>query len=262
MPMIKFRCARCQRMLRVPAESLGNNARCPECQLLMEIPTPRAKSASPHDDTRPGLPWEQGPRGISSLLDTAMLVSFRPARAFSDMRRSGPLTTPMLYAAICYAAGFVGMVTWDSLLTSAYLLISGNNTAEIQLALLSMAGMLAAYLLLGVPFAATLGNLMNAGILHIALIIAGGSNQPFATTFRIASYTQSSLMWLAFLPLGMLAVGPWSIVLTIFAIQKAHEVPLPRAAIAAILPLVLLLVVALIAGVIFIAGLTWMLIQG
>lgn len=263
LPTIKFRCARCQQLLRVPGESLGNNARCPECQLLMQIPEPRAKSAAAEDDDRPGLPWEQRPRkGIGSLLRTALLVSFKPSEAFSQMKQQGSSSPPMLYSAVWYAAGLLGMVTWDTIITVAVMTASGNSAAEIQLAVLSLAGMLAGYLLIGAPLMATLGNLMNAGILHICLIIAGGSRRPFATTFRIACYTQSSLMWLGFVPFGMLAVGIWSVFLNIFAIHKAHEVPLSRAVLAAVLPIVALFVIGLLAVAIFFGGLFWMLMQG
>lgn len=262
-PTIKFRCARCQQLLRVPGASLGNNARCPACQLLMQIPAPLEQSVNDENVGRPGLPWEQpARRNLFGLLATMKCVSFQPSRAFSEMQQSGKLATPMIYSGLCYAAGFLGMVTWDTIITLGIMTASGNSAEEIQLALVSMGSLLAGYVLIGAPLMATLGNLMNAGLLHICLIIAGGSGRPFAATFRIACYTQSSLMWLGFVPFGMLAVGLGGVILNMFAIHKAHEVPMSRAVLAAVLPVVVLVVLGGLGGAILLAALFWMASQG
>lgn len=259
LPTIKFRCARCQQLLRVSGESLGNNARCPECQLLMQIPEPRAKPAA-IEDGRPGLPWEQPGTGIQSLFQTALLVCFKPSVAFSQMNRSGSLWYPIRYSLFCLLIGFCGTVFWQGVGALAWMNYSSPAASDFQIALISLAGFAAVMLCVVAPLMATLGNLMVAGILHICLIIAGGSRYPFATSFRIACYTQSSLLlWLLFIPLGELAVGIWNVVLQIFAIHRAHEVPMGRAVLAAVLPMVALFVIALIAIAIFVGGLFWML---
>jgi hypothetical protein len=250
-PTIKFRCARCRRLLRVPGESLGNNARCPECQQLMQIPTPR-----------PGLPWERGPRNLSTLIATALRVSFRPNLAFSEMKQHGRLRTPLVYSALCYFVGIFAMVTWDTILTLGYLYSIGGTAPELQNMALSMGTVLACYLLVGVPLMATLGNVMHAGILHICLIISGGSPRPFETSFRIACYTQPSLMWLAFFPFGMLAASIGTIVLSVFAVHKAHEVSLGRAVLAVALLVVVVFIILVIGAVLFLSGIAWMAMQG
>lgn len=259
LPTIKFRCARCQQLLRVPAESLGNNARCPGCQLLMQIPTP-LRNAAASEDGRTGLPWEQPGAGISSLFRTALLVCFKPSLAFGQMQRQGSLWIPIRYSLFCLQIGFCGTIFWQGISAPAWLPILVPGAADFRVALAIVAGIAAAMLLVVAPLMATLGNLMTAGILHICLIIAGGSQQTFATSFRIACYTQSSLLlWLLFIPLGELAFSVWNIALQVFAIHKAHEVPMGRAVLAAVLPMVVLMVIAVIAIVIFVVGLFWML---
>ena len=262
LPTIKFRCARCQQLLRVPAESLGNNARCPGCQLLMQIPEPRGKTAA-REDGRTGLPWEQPGAGISSLFRTALLVCFKPSLAFGQMQRQGSLWIPIRYSLFCLQIGFCGTIFWQGISAPAWLPILVPSAAEFHVALVIVAGIAAAMLLVVAPLMATLGNLMTAGMLHLCLIIAGGSRYPFATSFRIACYTHSSLLlWLLFIPVGELAFGVWNVALQVFAIHRAHEVPMGRAVLAAVLPMVVLMVIVVIALVIFVGGLFWMLMRG
>ena len=69
-------------------------------------------------------------------------------------------------------------------------------------------------------------------------MICGGSKYPFDTSFRIACYVQSSLMWICWIPGGVLVIGIWSLVVAIFAVHKAHEVPMGRAVMTVLLPII------------------------
>jgi hypothetical protein len=260
LPTIKFRCARCQQLLRVPGESFGNNARCPECQLLMQIPEPRERisSLAVDDELHPGLPWERAPRKrLSALLATAKRVSFHPLLAFSQMKQQGSLQDPILYSTICLACGLLAYGLWSTLFLYLFLTYSGFSPEYIDTVMTWAAVVVVSLPFIVAPLWATLGNLMSGGILHICLIFCGGSRRPFATSFRIACYSQSSLMWLLFIPLGESAVGIWNLILTVFAVHKSHEVPLSRAVLTALLPLIVMFVVGLVGFVILACVLAW-----
>ena len=91
---------------------------------------------------------------------------------------------------------------------------------------------------IGIPLMATLGTLIRGGLIHVALLIAGGSKQSFATSVRIACYVPPSLTWLMFIPFGSFLLGIWSLIVSIIAVQRAHEVSIGKAVIAVLIPLV------------------------
>lgn len=248
---IEFRCANCRQLLRVPHASQGKNARCPQCQLLMRIPA-----------TRIGLPWEQaGAKSLAKFVATARLVTFQPSQAFSQMKQRGSLREAMLYSGIGQLIGVVGMEFWHLTLVFSAGTLFGFDAATLQRVLTSMALVAAGYLFIGVPLLATLGNLIAGAVLHFCLILCGGSRHPFATSIRIACFNQSSLTWLMLIPGGVLAVGVWSLAVSIYAVREAHEVPIARAVLTVLLPMIVLLVLALIAIVLLGASLVTLLWQ-
>jgi hypothetical protein len=249
---IEFRCAGCKQHLRVADESVGNNARCPQCQALMQIP-PRTLAG------RWGLPWERkGSLAPIRFLQTAALVAFRPHRAFERMRQGGSYRGPMLYSAIGFFIGLLGLTCIEVLVLYFTLenLPLPPETIELIKKLLPIA--LVAAAVIGVPLMATLGNLIGAGMLHVALLISGGSQQSFATSFRIVCYVQPSLMWLLFIPGGSFFLTIWTLIVSIIAVRQAHEVPLGRAVVAVLLPLVATSLLTSAAVLVFVVSLAAM----
>lgn len=243
---IEFRCPHCKQRLRVPEGSHGKHARCVKCQMAMRIPAA----------SRVGLPWEQ-PRvsRLRAFLETAQLVSFRPSRAFAMMQQTGGMGGPMLYSGLGLFLGMTAAAGWETLLmrivpTTNY--FSPEELATIKSnILLGMIG----FILVGVPIMATIGNLINGGILHICLLLCGGSKHPFATSLRISCFVQSSLMWLCLIPGGSLFIGVWSLAASIIAVRHAHEVPMARAVLTVALPMIALMVLSLIVLIICCASL-------
>lgn len=247
---IEFRCPNCKQRLRVPDGSPGKNARCVKCQALMRVPAA----------SRVGLPWERT-RGnwLWSFLQTMQLVSFRPSRAFAMMRQTGGMRGPMLYSWLGLFLGMAAAAGWEAILmrvAPTTTLHSPEFTAALESNLLLA---LVAMVLVGAPLMATIGNLINGGILHVCLLLCGGSKHPFATSLRISCFVQSSLMWLCLIPGGSLAIGVWSLAASIIAVHHAHEVPIGRAVLAVVLPMIALMAVTLLVVIICCASLIVML---
>lgn len=260
---IEFRCAQCRQHLCVPEASAGKNARCPQCRLLMRIPAKDADTASSAEDSaRPGLPWEQAPRkSLAKFIETARLVAFQPSQAFSQMKPHGSVRTAMLYSGIGQLIGMVGMEFWHMTLVYAGGTLLGFEAAALHRVLTGMALAAVGYLTIGVPLLATLGNLVGAAVLHFCLILCGGSKHPFATSIRITCYNQSSLTWLMLIPGGVLAVSVWSLGVSIYAVHHAHEVPMGRAVLTVLLPMIVLMLLLFVAIILFGAALMSLLLQ-
>jgi DNA-directed RNA polymerase subunit RPC12/RpoP len=260
---IEFRCAQCRQHLRVPEVSAGKNARCPECRLLMRIPANSADIAKSADDpSRPGLPWEQAPRkSLGAFIATARLVAFQPSQAFSQMKPHGSVRAAMFYSGIGQLIGVIGMEFWHMTLVFVAGSLLGFEAAMLQRALMGMALAALGYVFIGVPLLATLGNLIGAAVLHFCLILCGGSKHPFATSIRITCYNQSSLTWLMLIPGGALAVGVWSLGVSIYAVHHAHEVPMGRAVLTVLLPMIVVMLLLILLIIIFGATLMSFILQ-
>lgn len=100
--------------------------------------------------------------------------------------------------------------------------------------------MLVLFLVLGAIYVlvgSTLGMMISAAIHHVMLLIVGGANRGYETTFRVTSYATFSLIWLFAIPyLGALIGSIWLMVLLIIGFSKAHEISAGKAALAVLLP--------------------------
>jgi hypothetical protein len=71
------------------------------------------------------------------------------------------------------------------------------------------------------------------------LMIVGGANQPFETTFRVLAFSQGSTGPLQMVPVcGGLISGVWALVCTCIGLARAHETDTGRAVVAVFLPVV------------------------
>ena len=78
-----------------------------------------------------------------------------------------------------------------------------------------------------------------SALAHLCLMIVGGANQPFETTFRVLAFTQGSTGPLQIIPVcGGLIAGVWAIVCYCIGLARAHETDTGRAVLAVFLPLI------------------------
>lgn len=209
-------------------------------------------------DDRQGLPWEQGPKSAGKFFETVRLIAFSPTAAFRQMKQRGRLGEAMFYSAIGQTIGVIGMETWHVALVYFGGQLAGFDRPFV-VKYVSMIGIYAlTYLFIGVPLMATLGNLIAGAVLHFCLILCGGSRQPFSTSIRISCYGQPSVTWLMWIPGGALAVGIWSMCLNIIAVHQAHEVPLGRAVLAVLLPMIVVMVLFVISLIVLTISVLWM----
>jgi hypothetical protein len=195
--------------------------------------TPMATPAS----ARTGLPWEhrQGRGFFNAFIETLSMVLTRPAEAFSIMKREGGFGEPLIYALI---GGCVGGIV--SFLFSLGFQSLGLFTDRHNGGLAAMAGLgIGSAMIILLPVFIVIGLFIGSAIVHLCLMIVGGANQSFETTFRVLAFSHGSAGPLQIIPLcGGLISGVWAVVCTCFGLARAHETDTGRAVLAVFLPLI------------------------
>lgn len=197
---------------------------------------PVAVPASATAAERTGLPWEhRQERGFfNAFIETLTMVLTRPAEAFTVMKREGGLIEPLLYALIGGCVGGIVSLLFSLAFRSIGLFADKNNS------LAAMTGMgVGVGAIILVPVFIVIGLFIGSGIVHLCLMIVGGANKPFETTFRVIAFSQGSAGPLQIIPVcGGLISGVWALVCNCIGLARAHETDTGRAVLAVFLPLI------------------------
>lgn len=196
-----------------------------------------ATSTSETAAPRSGLPWEhRHERGFANaFIETLAMVLTKPDQAFRTMKTEGGLAEPLIYALI---GGCVGGIV--SLLLSLGLqsmgLFAGQRDAFTAMAGIGI-GMIGLIVL--VPVFIVIMLFIGAAIVHLCLMIVGGANKSFETTFRVLAFSHGSTGPLQIIPVcGGLIAGVWALVVNCIGLARAHETTTGRAVLAVLLPLI------------------------
>lgn len=212
-------------------------------------PLPPTTAAPPQ---APGLPWDhRAVFGIpSAFFQTLQMVLTEPSRAFVVMRRHASFNAPFLYALIgTCLGGFIALLYQFALST-----FGGLGAAQGGSDALGAFGIqTGASLLLGmffVPVFASIGLIIWSGILHLCLLLVGGANETFNTTFSVVCYSFGSTALLQVVPgCGSVIGFIWSLVALTIGFTKAHSITTGRALLAVFLPLIVCCGTMLLFGV-------------
>jgi hypothetical protein len=186
---------------------------------------------------RSGLPWDhREERGFfNAFIETLVMVLTKPSEAFTAMKREGGLGEPLIYAII---GGWVGGVI--SFLFSLGLQSVGFFAGRHN-AIAAMAGMGigSAAIIILLPVFIVICLFIGSAVVHLCLMIVGGANQSFETTFRVLAFSQGSTGPLQIIPIcGGLIAGVWALVCNCIGLARAHETDTGRAVLAVFLPLI------------------------
>jgi hypothetical protein len=196
-----------------------------------------APSGSGSPGPRSGLPWDhRQERGFfNAFIETLVMVLTKPSEAFTAMKREGGLGEPLIYAII---GGWVGGVI--SFLFSLGLQSVGFFAGRHD-AFAAMAGMGigSAAIVILLPVLIVICLFIGSAVVHLCLMIVGGANQSFETTFRVLAFSQGSTGPLQIIPIcGGLIAGVWALVCNCIGLARAHETDTGRAVLAVFLPLI------------------------
>ena len=202
-----------------------------------QAPSPESIPAFTAAGARSGLPWDdrQQKGFFSAFIETLQMVLTRPGEAFTVMKREGGFGEPLIYAVVGGSVGAIVAFLFSLLFHSFGMFTDQRNPLG------AMAGMgigSIGFIIL-VPLAIVICLFIVAGIVHLCLMIVGGANQPFETTFRVLAFTQGSTGVLQIIPVcGGLIAAVWGIVVNCIGLARAHETDTGRAVLAVFLPLV------------------------
>ena len=186
---------------------------------------------------RSGLPWdERQQKGFfTAFIETLQMVLTRPAEAFTVMKREGGFGEPLIYGVVGGSVGAIVAFLFSLLLHSFGMFTDHRNPLG------AMAGMgigSIGFIIL-VPLFIVIGLFIGAGVIHLCLMIVGGANQPFETTFRVLAFSHGSTGVLQLIPIcGGLIAGVWAILVNCIGLARAHETDTGRAVLAVFLPVI------------------------
>src|SRR6058998_647785 len=196
-----------------------------------------ASSISGPPAPRSGFPWDhRQERGFfNAFIETLVMVLTKPGEAFTVMKREGGLGEPLIYALIGGCAGAVVSFLFSLGLQSIGFFADRHN------AVAAMAGLgigSAAFIVL-VPLFIVVGLFIGSAIVHLCLMIVGGANQSFETTFRVLAFYHGSTGPLQMIPIcGGVIAGVWALVCSCIGLARAHKTDTGRAVLAVFLPLI------------------------
>jgi hypothetical protein len=197
---------------------------------------PGAAPASTTVAGRTGLPWEhRQERGFfNAFIETLTMVLTRPAEAFSVMKREGGLAEPLIYGLIGGCVGGIVSFLFSLGFRSIGFFADKDNT------LAAMTGMGIGFgAIILVPLGIVIVLFIWSGLAHLCLMIVGGANQPFETTFRVIAFSQGSAGPLQVIPIcGGVISGVWALVCNCIGLARAHETDTGRAVLAVFLPMI------------------------
>jgi hypothetical protein len=184
-----------------------------------------------------GLPWENREQlgFVNALFATIGMVLTRPSEAFAVMKRDAGIGDPLLYSFIMGTAG--GLISFGfSVMIQSFGFMTGADGGVT--AMLGLFGAL--FLVFLMPVFVVVGTFVAAGILHLCLMVVGGANRSFETTFRVIAYGAGSASVFQLVPVcGGMVTAVVAIVLYVIGLSRAHETDTGRALAAVLLPAVL-----------------------
>jgi hypothetical protein len=232
-----------------PLSELAGTAVPPAAGAAPVLPLAPAAGVSPGA----GLPWEHRAQlGLfKAWFDTVSLLITKPSEAFTMMRPEGGLMDPLLFGLIGGSLGGIVSIIFQGLFQSIPG-ISGRNDALNSLGV-ELWVILLIYAVL-MPLLVTIGLFIGAAILHLCLMLVGGANRSFETTFRVACFASGAANLFSMIPFcgGIIAVV-YHIVLECIGLSRAHPTTTGKALMAIFLPLIvccglIVLLVVLLGG--------------
>ena len=212
----------------------------------MVTATATATAAAPGS----GLPWEHRQQLglVKAWLDTVSLLISKPSEAFTMMRPEGGMTDPLLFGVIGGCAGAIVSILFQGVL-QAIPGFGGANDFYHTIGVSQWAFFII-YAVLS-PLLVVLGLFVGGAILHLCLMLVGGANRSFETTFRVVCFAAGAANLFSMIPIcGGYIAGIYQIVLNCIGLSRAHPTTTGKALMAIFLPLIVCCVVCIVFGVV------------
>lgn len=175
---------------------------------------------------------------LKAWWETTISALFSPILSFSKMRTTGGYGRPLIYVAICAAAGGLFMGLLQAILPAFGTVFSAGadggagiaaSLCMIPLTLVTTVLFTAAFVVASV--------FVGGGIVHVCLMLFGGAKGGFEATCRAVCYSSGAINALYIVPvLGWIVAIFWGPVIYVIAIKEAHKTTYLIAIAAVLLP--------------------------
>ena len=227
----------------------------PLSELVGATSAPPPAAAAPAVTAAPapaasGLPWEHRQQLglIKAWFDTVSLLITRPSDAFTMMRPEGGMMDPLLFGLIGGCAGSVVSILLQGLISSIPA-FAGRDDIFDHFGISHFAFIII-YAVFS-PVLVAIGLFLGSAILHVCLMLVGGANRSFETTFRVVCFTGGAANLFSMIPMcGGIIAAVYHIVLNCIGLSRAHPTTTGKALLAIFLPLIICCGVCVILGVV------------
>ena len=198
-----------------------------------------------NDSRRNGLPWEHT-RGDSKFTRTVKMVLFNPSEAFTKMRCEGGFGGPIGFLCLGLLAAVGATVLYFLIVMLTFGTIGlggGADPSRVGAALGGMAAGMVIGAVVGLAFSIPMVIAMTfvqAGLLHLVLMMLGGARRGYEATFRVTCFSMGSLFCFYVLPycIAWIPITIFYFIVMIIGLSRAHSISGGKAAIAVVAPAV------------------------
>ena len=192
-------------------------------------------------EEEPGPSWEGSGEGfIGSFFTTAKEALFSSTAFFRKVAKGSGTWAPLMFGVICGLIGTCMAILWQWLFATKWI--------PAQVLSLPFFSIFLIVLLVALPFVLAFSILLGSGITHLCLMIVGGNKKGYSSTFRALSYAYSGNLFGVIPVIGNSIGGIYTLVLTIIGVREGHRISTGRAALAVLLPLILLVGLGILAA--------------
>jgi len=183
-------------------------------------------------------PWESGEGFMGAFFQTVRESLFSPSRFFKKISFGEGYWAPLIYALITGIIGNGCAIFWIWLFM-AQLIPMDRIPFQYSLNVLQI--------IVPLPFQQALAVFLGSAIIHLCLMIVGGNNNGYKTTFRAISYSYSGYLFGIIPFIGLFIGNIYTFILTIIGVKEGHGISTGKAILAVLLPAIVIF------GIIFIA---------
>jgi hypothetical protein len=192
-------------------------------------------------------PWESGEGFMGPFFQTVRESLFSPSRFFKKISFGEGYWVPLIYALIVGIIGNGCAIFWIWLFMAQFI---PTDRIPFQYSINVL------QIIVPLPFQQALAVFLGSAIIHLCLMIVGGNNNGYKTTFRAISYSYSGYLFGIIPFIGLFIGNIYTFILTIIGVREGHGISTGKAILAVLLPAIVIF------GLIFIAILLVMMFVG
>jgi hypothetical protein len=176
-------------------------------------------------------PWESGEEFIGAFFQTIRESLFSPTRFFKKISSGEGYWSPLIYGLITGIIGQGAAIFWVWLFMAQFIPLD-RIPFRYSISILQI--------IVPLPFQEAIRIFIGSAIIHLCLMIVGGNNSGYKTTFRAISYSNSAYLFGIIPFIGLIIGGIYTFILTIIGVREGHEISTGKSILAVILPVIVL----------------------